>query len=187
MRTSKFKTGCFRETRTRLGLSQEQLAEQLGISRSALSMAEYGRRNLPVAALLKLAQLEIKMAAAMVTATAITAKETNITIPPQTSFESIQIRELQCELQIQKLSNLLQTMTIQYKKYDTQLRLLDAILEKESDEPTNVFSLSLQLQRDQVRRQLSRCGPTEQSLLRNRIALLGAETHLNKSVRQRMM
>jgi hypothetical protein len=149
-------------------------------------MAEAGRRNLPVPALLKLAELEIKMAAAMVPGTVTTAKETNMDLPVQAGFESIMIRELQCELQIQKLASRRETMTANYKRVYTQLGLLDGMLEKEPDEPCNMFALCMQLHRDRILKQLGRCSLTEQTLLRNRIALLSAETHLNKSVRQQI-
>ena len=49
----------FVATRTRLGLSQRQLAEQLGISKAAVSMAETGQRKLPIAALMKMAALAV--------------------------------------------------------------------------------------------------------------------------------
>ena len=185
MKLSTLKTG-FAATRSRLGLSQRQLAEQLGISQATIGMAETGRRNLPVPALLKLAELEIKVTAAMVPGAATTAKETNRDLTLKTGCEAIMIRELQCELQIQKLTNSLETMTAQYKRYHTQLQLLDAMLEKEPAEPGNMFALCMQLHRDRLLKQLARYSLTEQTLLRNRIALLGAESHLNKSVRQQM-
>jgi transcriptional regulator with XRE-family HTH domain len=59
----------FVATRVRLGLSQRQLADQLGISKAAVAMAETGQRKLPVAALIKMAALEIKMSAAAIPGT----------------------------------------------------------------------------------------------------------------------
>ncbi len=44
--------------RETLGLSQEQLAIYLGVTRSLLSMAEMGKRSLPVKAFVKLSELE---------------------------------------------------------------------------------------------------------------------------------
>ncbi len=51
-------------TRQMLGLSQQQMAELLGVSKSTIGMVETGQRKLPVAALLKVADLEVKLAAA---------------------------------------------------------------------------------------------------------------------------
>ena len=46
--------------REQLSLSHQQLAEYLCFSRSVVSMCEQGKRDLPVAALLKLGKLEIE-------------------------------------------------------------------------------------------------------------------------------
>ena len=120
----------------------------------------------------------------MVPGTAAAAKEIRMELPAHTSCESIQIRELQCELQIQKLSHTLETMTTQYTRFRAQLNLLDAMLEKEAGETGDMFGLCMQLHRERVLKQLGKCSPMEQALVRTKIALLGAETNLNRSVRQ---
>jgi transcriptional regulator with XRE-family HTH domain len=45
--------------RKQLGITQHELAGLLQVSRSAINLYELGKRSLPVAALLKLGQLEI--------------------------------------------------------------------------------------------------------------------------------
>jgi len=45
--------------RKQLGLTQHQLADLLQVSRSAINLYELGKRSLPVAAMIRLAQLEI--------------------------------------------------------------------------------------------------------------------------------
>jgi transcriptional regulator with XRE-family HTH domain len=50
-----------RNLRTELGLSQQQLADLLGVSRSLLSLAELGRRQLTPSALLRLTELVASM------------------------------------------------------------------------------------------------------------------------------
>jgi transcriptional regulator with XRE-family HTH domain len=50
-----------RRIREVMELSQEQLAAYLGVTRSQLAMAETHRRDLPTAALIKLAQLEASL------------------------------------------------------------------------------------------------------------------------------
>lgn len=47
--------------RVRLGLTQAQLAEQIKVSRSAISMLESGKRTIPTAALIRLSKLEISL------------------------------------------------------------------------------------------------------------------------------
>jgi transcriptional regulator with XRE-family HTH domain len=48
--------------REKLGLSQQDMAHWLGISRSLVTLVELGSRSLPSAALIKLSELEIKIA-----------------------------------------------------------------------------------------------------------------------------
>jgi transcriptional regulator with XRE-family HTH domain len=184
MKFSYLQTQSFADTRERLGLSQRQLADQLGISRTTIAMAETGRRNLPVAALLKIAELEIKMAGASVLNTTAPPAESNMDLTLQVNPEMIVYREWHNEAQIYKLTNKLELMTAQYEKLQMQLNLLEGMLEKERGEPGNFFSMSMELHRDRVRKRLSGCSLMEQALLRNRIALLSAESHLNRGVRQ---
>ncbi len=77
MKFRSMKAQGFAATRARLGLTQHKLADQLGISRTTIAMVECGRRNLPVPALLKLAELEIKIAAAAIPGTVPTKEGRN--------------------------------------------------------------------------------------------------------------
>jgi len=184
MKLSSLKTSGFAATRARLGLSQRQMAEQLGISKAAIGMTETGRRNLPVTALLRLAELEIKMASADVPGKVETAVPAPSPVPIRATC--IQIRELHCDIKAQKLAARLEAMTAKSKRLDTQIQLLDGMLQAESSEPGNMFWMQLQVHRDHLRKQLEKCCATEQAMLRNRIALLRAEAHMNKSVRIQM-
>lgn len=58
MKFRRLKSQSLTATRIRLGLSQNQLAAQLGVSKAAIGMAETGQRKLPLAALIKLVELE---------------------------------------------------------------------------------------------------------------------------------
>ncbi|MEO7584690.1 MAG: helix-turn-helix domain-containing protein [Ferruginibacter sp.] len=46
-----------KEIRQKFGLSQEQMAQYLSVSRSLLSLHEIGKRDLPTAAMVKLSEL----------------------------------------------------------------------------------------------------------------------------------
>lgn len=181
MKFRKLKTRGFAATRAKLGLSQRQLAEQLGISKATISMAESGRRNLPTAALLKIAALEIKMAAAMETSPVNETEKSNMDLPAEAIPGFNKLREAHCHEQLHKLTGKLEAMTTLHKKLHTQLLLLDRILEKEPEEPGNSFIKPLQIQRSNIVMKMSRCSLKEQGRLRNRIALLNAETHMNRS------
>ncbi len=186
MKLSKFYKSSLASTRTRLNLSQQQLAQHLGISKASIGMAETGRRKLPVAALIKLAELEIKMTAVLPAVASAQQNETNIPLPAHTKCESLLIREMQGELEARKLSAALDGMQEKQQRLQTQLLILDKMIENEPAGAGKELSLWLQLHLHQVLKQLVKCSPVEQSLLRNKIALLNAELHLNRSVRQQM-
>jgi transcriptional regulator with XRE-family HTH domain len=170
--------------REKLGLSQTQLAEQLGISKATVSMAESGRRSLPTAALLKIAALEIKLAAAMETGPVHETEKSNIDLPAEAPPEFSQLCQQQCEQQLYKLTTKLETMEAVHKKLRAQLQLLESMLEKEPAEPGNILVMSLQLHRDRLLSKISRCDPKEQALLRNKVAKLKVEANMNRSMSQ---
>jgi transcriptional regulator with XRE-family HTH domain len=174
-------------TRLRLGLSQQQLADHLGISRTSIAMAEASGRKLPGNSLLKLARLEIKMAAAILPATNSEAGKKR-SLPHSTIHtQSFSVREMRSELRMKRLSYSLEKMKAQYKQLQDQLQLVDAMLEKEAAEPINIDTAGLQVHRNGMLKQLDKCSITKQTLLKNRIELLDTETKLNKRVRQEMI
>jgi transcriptional regulator with XRE-family HTH domain len=167
----------FAATRQRLGLSQQQLANHLGISRSCIAMAEIGQRGLPVKALLKLAELEIQMASISVTDTAVERIEPGSKIP---TLDVVYDREQQCQFEIVKLTYKLEEMTDKYKSLVLRLQLLDFLLEN------NIHAtgerLLLQTQRQKTISQLSVCNLSAQTVLRSKIALLSAEANMSRAI-----
>lgn len=166
--------------RQKLGLSQTQLAEQLGISKAAISMVESGRRSLPTTALLKLVELEKKMNAAL-EAGPVTGTETNTDLPAEATAEFSQLHQQQCDEQLHKLTPKLEAMETRYKKLQAQLQLMDKMLEKEPAGPGNSLLMSLEINRNRILSKMSGCNPKEQALLRNKIALLKAEANMNRN------
>ena len=162
--------------REKLGLSQTQLANQLCVSKAAISMAESGRRSLPGAALLKLLELEKKMTV-IESNTFTEIPETNKDLPAAVTLEYSQLRLQQCEDQVRQLTHKLETMEALYKKLQGQLRLVETILEKEPDGS----NLTLPIQRDRIFSKMSKCNSKEQALLRDKIALLNAEAGMHRN------
>jgi transcriptional regulator with XRE-family HTH domain len=170
--------------RERLGLSQVKLAEHLGVSRATIGMTENGKRKLPVAALLKLAKLEISMAGARMEDQAASARQVLTEIPIAPECIPMDIRELQCQYKIQKLTIAVDRMAANYRRYLIQYRLVDAILGKEATDAPRFALLTLQLQRDHLLRQLAKYSPAQQSMLHNKIAVLSAESYLNRNMKE---
>jgi transcriptional regulator with XRE-family HTH domain len=170
--------------RERLGLSQVKLGEHLGVSRATIGMTENGKRKLPVAALLKLAALEISMAGARIEDEAVSTRKMMNAIPVEPGCNSIDIRELQCQYKIQKLTMAAHKMAANYKRSLIQYQLVEAMLSNEATNVPRFAMLTLQLQRDHLLQQLAKSSPAQQAMLHNKIAVLSAESHLNRYVKE---
>ena len=111
--------------RDQLGLTQELMAQYLGISRSLLAMYEKGKRELPTAALVKLADITLFFEQKKTT-----AKETSKHLKQQ-------------ELEVKKLL-IHHAKELEYKQIKEQ-RLLEA-MEKKHNQNLQLNALALHLQ-----------------------------------------
>jgi transcriptional regulator with XRE-family HTH domain len=180
MKFRNLRTQSFASIRERLGLSQSQLAIHLGIAKSTLGMAETGRRSLPIAALLKFGELEIRLSGEEVMKT---PEPINV-LEKFHSTDMSTLRELQCDIQVQKLTMKLERMIMKFQKLQVHLQALDTILQAAYD-PGNRQMLFMEMHREQIKDQITTCNVAEQLMVRNRIAVLSAESNLSRSVRQK--
>lgn len=173
-------------TRARFGLTQEQMAVQLGISRSTVKMIETNKRCLTSDKLVKLAALEIQLA----------------TMPPAAKVKLPDcvkdLYEEANECYARKSSNLeshcinkARILEKQLKKMQQQqhellkgLQNLDPLLNHKLLDK-NPLLLQLMHSREKSLKQLSACSPQEQARIKNKIVLLYAEAALNKSIHPR--
>lgn len=170
-------------TRGKVGLSQREIARYLGISKAAVSMAEVGRRKLPVSALLKLAHLEIAIALAM-ESNAYSRKEITKELAETERHDTVILRDIKCEARIFRLSIVLKKMAEKHNKIEAELKLFDQIINNEPADQNVLDKNLIHIKRDQLHRQLATCNLTKQHFLESKIALLRAESHLNKGVKQ---
>ncbi|CAN5886136.1 hypothetical protein BH11BAC4_BH11BAC4_06670 [soil metagenome] len=169
--------------RTRLGYTQQQLADQLNISRSLVAMVENKKRSMPADMLIKMASLEIQLAGNKM------QQQTVLPHPAELEFSmpdihspSLYERALKGRLQSRKLSAKLERMTGQYQETRKYLELLTLLLEnKEANEDS--ISWWKASERSCIKK-LEKCSLREQALLRNKIALVNAERQLSKSIQQ---
>jgi transcriptional regulator with XRE-family HTH domain len=120
MKTFKYYTrlnslSCFRR---KWGLSQQQVAEQMQISRSMVSMIEHGHRPLPTNILLQLAQLEIKLAGINISAAGKNIGGDAGITAARCKRHCYQLfeRETHCRAKAVKLREKLEGMTALYQK-----------------------------------------------------------------------
>lgn len=172
--------------RTRLGFTQQQFADHLGVSRSLVSMAEQKKRLLPTPALVKLAELEIKMAGEtmMEEQTMPHPAETNPGYMNEVSQPMMYYREMACRRQADDLSDKLTVMCARYRQLRANIDEMEKMLGNENSNAALFSPGFLEMHRHMLLQKLAKCSLPAQANLRNRIALLYAEAELSKGLQQ---
>ena len=152
--------------RVRLGLTQKQLGEQIGTSRSTISMVELKVRPLPAAALARLTQLELSLKATHPTNAEIvqTLKKED----EATSTMKRLARELK-QLKLNELKYEQEQMIMTAGDLTTAILNLRQLLAHTSD-PNQVSRLTLALTR--LTKKLQRCDEQAQAKLKGKMAKL---------------
>jgi transcriptional regulator with XRE-family HTH domain len=155
-----------KQTRQILGLSQQQMAIYLDVTRTLLSMAEQGRRSLPTAAVLKLAMLE-------------TSLQCNVqyraaSFQKQAAKDTAHIRAhaKKCLQRAALEKAKLQKLTAGYQQCVQALMAIGYLLQKQ---PTKKEGLLLAVLEAKALKKMDRCGYTAQVVLQLRIAALEHE------------
>lgn len=111
--------------RTRWGLSQQQLADQLQLSCSMIGMIELGKRRFPNRALLQLAQYEIKLAAHAGHPETISTPVSLATAAKyNTHCEQLRSKAVSCRMNAGRLRAKLKEMMALYQKNSEWLKLI---------------------------------------------------------------
>ncbi len=153
-----------KELRLQLGLSQEKLAEYLGIPRSSLSMSEAGQRCLPVKALQMLALLQQSLQSTDHKNNQRLAASISTTAPVEIQAA---LRNKNHELELEYLRNRLYAMASRYKELEsnhiTAQRML--IITYENPEENRFW----EDQKRNIYIKMKACNPEKQNLLLLRI------------------
>lgn len=172
-------------TRIRLGFSQQQFADELGVAKSVIAMAEINRRPLPTALLLKIAALETCLANQS-GKTALMPKhpgEADDWSECNWMIAKMRYRSARCLDQAALLQNKLTAMENRYHETRNALQLIE---EQLSIKDKNKLNTNLQHVQDRLVQQLQSCGQPAQALLSIRIALLEAEATTNNELEQQL-
>ena len=172
-------------TRERLGLSQEQLAEYLGISRSVLANYERTRRSLPTAALIRLSQLEI-MFANMQQSKSNAHKEFHqpAVIQRQNAARQAFIKEAKyIDFKIAKIKRELTLLQTMYAQTQEWLFVIQGLSIADLPEKTRARHLKwTAIAQDAATKKLERCDPAAQMMLEIKIAVLAAKAEAYRGV-----
>ena len=173
-------------TRVRLGLSQQEFADQLGISRSLVAKAEGRQRTLPTSTIVKIASLEILLAGANSAKSAerphpVEVEETYLNDhAPSLAYH----KEMRCRAEALSLQCRLDVMEAKYKQLRLSLDQVETLVETGKGKEANFGVGYFEIHRHKLCRTLNKCSMPAQANLRHRIALLYAEAELHKSVHQ---
>ena len=163
------------DIRQQLGLSQQLMAYQLGISRSLVSRAEKYNRSLPAAALQKLAALEKRMATADIVVTRFSLPKTDISnkngIITAKKFNTAE------EAKLEVLTVKLSQMKERYQQLQQQLADLMA-MKQAGEGSAELAPALLELQHYKLLRKLHHCNIPAQQKLEHKIYLLTADIML---------
>ena len=163
--------------RLKLGLSQQQVAEWLGVSRSLVTHYEQESRSLPSHAVLRLARLEIlvdkmqkeKMAGRFNAKEYRSAPERNARLQ-----RAIKLNAAYCGRKADKLRRELGELRLAHAQTIEWLQTLEWLLSEQEPGSESMEKEWLQLQYNQALKKLERCDETEQLKIIIKLAPLEA-------------
>lgn len=172
--------------RKQLGFSQELMAIYLGVNHSTVKLAELGERKLPTAALVKLANMEIQMAAGKVQDEFKDMHPAEQVAAAAFDWEYNDIFRGTEKLKYESyfLERKLDLLTGQYKKAREKLQVIEALLPQ--TEGDVLKKENLQRQYNLAKDSLIKCGMPVQALLKTRIAFLQAQTRLYLHLKEQL-
>ncbi len=169
------------QTRIKYGMSQQQLADHLGVSRSLIMMAEQNKRELPTDALLKFSALEIRYAALTEQSSPAPASEPDLHFWPvyRKAFRQLKDRESYCRIKSLELERKLQQLETRYAACLDFMRLAGENPGEEMGDQSPATKKRWQRQMEAITERMRTCDPLLQALLRHRMEHLQAEAELN--------
>lgn len=172
--------------RRRLGLNQEQLANQLHVHRSTIKLVEQGKRSLPTAALMLVANMEILLDSETqhTKYETIHPAEHNAVTTFRMSYDMLFARGSKCRLNSYELAKKLEMMTGLYQKTRAWLTVIE--LSVKENHPDQITAESWKKQQQHAFKTLNKCALPMQVLLKCRIAILDAEAELYNNIKQQL-
>lgn len=175
--------------REQISITQQHLAEYLGISRSLLSLYEKGLRNLPASADIKLSKLQLSYLQLQQAKTKTKADSLYPYLQKDHDKTKKEIKNHAaiCSYKKQLAERQLNSMGKEYEKAIALLGLLDVV---SSTTPKNKKSgidhLWIEVQKNEALKKLVRHGSAAQAKLEAKIQTLNAEAAIYDKVHKRM-
>ena len=172
--------------RSRLGITQEQLASQLHVHPSTIKLVEQGKRKLPTAALLLAANMDILLNSQtqyMKYETVHPAEHCAVTAFGG-NYEMLFTRGSKCRLISYELSKKLEITKGLYQKTREWLKVIELYIQENTGD--QAAATSWKKQQEDAFKTLNKCAIPVQVLLTCRIAILDAEAELYTNMKQQL-
>jgi transcriptional regulator with XRE-family HTH domain len=160
------------ELRESFGLNQKLMAMYLRINVSTIKLVETGRRPLPTHALIRIANLEMKLATENknpVFNTPHPIEHTYATIPGG-KLQSLKARENKCRQEEKRVANVLDSMKSNYQKLRKRLQVIDTVIQENNGPETELQAW--QMQKNIVANLLGKCGFPVQLLTEMKLKII---------------
>lgn len=160
-------------------MTQAELALYLGVSKSLISMVENGHRSLPLSALKKLADLQIRLCKARTAGESDVPSTVVMESPRETTMRPYRKRANRANLAYLKSS--LVRMTDRYDSIQQAILQIECLLRFPAGEES-VFDIKTWTRHtNQLQQRLDNCGLYAQAKLRGKIAMLETMVALDES------
>jgi transcriptional regulator with XRE-family HTH domain len=151
--------------RVKAGITQLALAQYLGISKSLVSMVENGRRKFPLAALLKLSELELQFQQQQ-------GSEIPFKLPAYTqSAAEASMRRLKESIKRNYLKQLQYRLKMMEELHEETLASLQYLHRMQKDTAGITFNI-LELEKRKLLKRLERCDETACATIKGKITML---------------
>ena len=182
--------------REKISITQQYLAEYLGISQTLLSLYEKGLRNLPPAAALKLAKLELSYYQLQQAKTkkTITPLHPHLQKHSDKTKKAMEYHAETCNYKKQLAQRQLDTMTKEYAKATELMVLLDRLSNAVGQRPTgggknketSIDHLWIEVQKNEALKKMIRHGDASRAKLQAKIQSLEAEAGIYERLYSKM-
>jgi hypothetical protein len=171
------------DLRSRLGFNQELMAMYLAINLSTLKLCELGLRSLPTHALIRVAELEIRLASGCNRQYFKNMHEAEKSMPGsfRKRYDQLFSKEKKCEHDLIICTSHLKTMVDNYQKTRTGLKINDELVEANTCKGFHIDNT--ENREELITNVLRKCGLAMQVLYKVKIEMLETELKAYKKAR----
>ncbi len=177
------------DIRSKYLLTQQQLADWLGVSRPLITLAEKGARSLPTAAFIKLAEMEKSYHAALQQKKQLTDAKLEAGIRQQKVLKAKRVKNRAeiCRLNAGMMKYKLNKLVKEHESAKTCMKAISILLAGQSTgKKESGQKIWLGIRELEMRKRLMRSGEHMQAMLQHKIDLFLSEAHIHERLERRL-